>query len=374
MYNYLTGFRQGDEPTDDKSPTTLSLVLFKQSTLDALADECVPHAGTSEFQVHYRSIIVRLKNTTNELIVTVPTSFFNFEQTVSHASVGFETADEGAAATVALEGSQLVMPILLQEFPALQALQAYADHNGFEYSIIESNSGSIHRHPGDFSFSGIDRDKDPSEPGVIYRHLNAADAVKTDSVIYIASPTSPVKVVTTETRIVNVQETTNGIEGVYTEVPTITCILKDTTPATILVDTFISLLGDTDSENIILPYRFVYASGASKKTYPLTDEILTQFAATTDASSADLDNVIGTNIKARTFFAYGKKSAGKTTGIQVWHEGKLVAAEYDLVQRRYVPIKAAPTKTIPAVTHAHHVTEEELVQQQWSKNNYYDHY
>ena len=339
-----------DTPVDVKNHNILSLVLFKQSTLEDIADECIPYANSSEFQVHYRSIIVRLWNDRNELIVTVPTAFFNFKQTVAHASVNFETIHEAHAAEATKASSHATMPTLLQEFPALQGLKTYADANGFSYSIVESNSGSIHRHPGDFSFSSIDRDKSPDEPGVIYRHLNAVNAVKTDSVIYLP-PKGAAKIVTTETRIVNTHESVNGIVGSYTEVPTVTCILKDTTPTTVIVDTFESLLGDTSSEDVNLPFKYVRASGATAKEYPLVTEILNQFANTTVASSPNLDNVVGTNIEERKFFSYNYNRTSKPGAIKVWDNsvGALVDAEYDPTTQRYIPIKA-PAKTVTRVT------------------------
>lgn len=349
MANFFTSRYSGDIPTDVKRNNVLSLVLFKQSTLEAIADECIPYANASEFQVHYRSIIVRLWNDVNELIVTVPTAFFNFKQTVAHASVNFEMIHEAQAAELAKSGSHAVMPILLQEFPALQGLKNYADANGFSYSIVESNSGSIHRHPGDFSFSSIDRDKSPSEPGVIYRHLNAVNAVKTDSVIYLPV-TGLAKIVTTETRIVNTHESAKGILGTYTEVPTVTCILKDTTAlASTVIDTFNQLLGDAVDDNPELPFKYVRASGATTKEYPLVTEILSQFAATTLKSSPDLSYVIGANIEERKFFAYnyGKKS---TSSFKIWHEGKLVDAEYDRTLNKYVPIVSTTTPAVVAKT------------------------
>lgn len=346
-YKSRAGYIAQDTPVDVKNSNILSVVLFKQSTLENIASTCLPFANASEFQVHYRSIIVRLKNATNELIVTVPTAFFNFKQTVAHASVNFATADEGTAAENAKTGSNRVIPVLLQEFPALQALKAYADHNGFEYSIVESNNGSIHRHPGDFSFSSIDRDKSPNEPGVIYRHLNANNAVKVDSVIYLP-PRGAAKIVTTETRIVNVSESTNGIVGTYTEVPTITCILKDTSVETQIADTFDSLLGNASGEELNLPYRYVRASGATSKEYVLVTEILNQFANTTSASSADLTGVIGSNIEERTFFSYSYNKKTTASNVKVWDRevGALVEAEYDSVTQRYVPIKAKAAVTI----------------------------
>lgn len=360
MFNYSR--YQADTPTDVKDSSVLSLVLFKQSTLETIVNKCLPFAKGSEFQVHYRSIIVRLKNETNELIITVPTAFFNFQQTVSTGSVNFETANEGTAARRALVPSQALMPDLLSEFPALQALKTYADHNGFDYSIIESNSGSIHRHPGDFTFSSIDRDKSPNEPGVIYRHLNASDAVKTDSVIYIAA-NKLAKIVTTETRIVNVQESTNGITGTYTEVPTITCILQDA-EVTTAADSLVSLLGDPEVTEEQPSFKFVRASGATTKEYPLITEILNQFAATTEASSPDTAFVIGSHIEERSFWPKSKSvyTPKKTTGIRIWDKelGQLVPAVYDPVTITY--IKESP-KTIAK-------TDEELIADYYKSDNF----
>lgn len=349
-FNYYNKFAK-ETPTDRKNTNILSLVLFKQSTLEDIVTECLPFAKNSEFQVHYRSVIVRLRNATNELIVTVPTAFFNFEQEVEHSSVNFETSNEAKWAQAAQPSSINALNATLQEFPALQNLKNYAGYNGFEYSIVESNSGSIHRHPGDFSFSGIDRDKSPDEPGVIYRHLNAVDAVKTDSVIYIPS-VGKTKIVTTETRIVNVAESTNGITGTYTEVPTITCVLKDVDFSTTVIDTFSTLLGDSNETTDAAPYTFIRASGATSKEYPLVTEILDQFARTT--CSADISNVVGQNITQRIFTPYkGYGSHKSSSVVKIWDDNTkaLVPAEYNVQLGRYVPIAA----TAPVVSIEQHV-------------------
>jgi hypothetical protein len=209
-------------PTTGADNTILNVVLFKQSTLDEIARICLPEANGSEFQVHYRclQLIFSSPTTGNRLSVTIPTVFFNMPQKVSTASVDFNLNEVS-------EISKMVAPIseeLANEFAGAFPTQFFID-GGFEVEARESESGSIHRHPGNFGFSSTDLDNKVSEPGVIFRNLKATDRIQIDSVMYI--PNQTVQLVTTETRMVNIEPVEDGIEGSYKTAPTISFIWKD---------------------------------------------------------------------------------------------------------------------------------------------------
>lgn len=221
QYPLATARKTISEPTDTTDSNKLSVVFFQQSTLNTIASICKPSAGGNEFQVHYRSLIGRLKGPDGaELIVTFPTAFYNFPQKVSPAYIDYHLGEAQTAAQQVKGASEALINSWSNQSVLVKALQQL----GFE--LYESNSGSIHRHPSDFSFSGTDRDKDPSHPGVIYRSAKATDHVQTDSVIYL--PNGNVKLVTTETYIVNVQPSADGgVSGTYAQVPTVSYVLQD---------------------------------------------------------------------------------------------------------------------------------------------------
>jgi len=210
------------KPTTGRDDTLLNVVLFKQSTLDEIARICLPEAGGSEFQVHYRGLqlIFSSPTTGNRLAVTIPTVFFNMPQKVTNAAVDFNL-DEIS------EISKMVAPIseaLANEYAKAFPIQFFKD-GGFELEALETERGSIHRHPGNFGFSATDLDNQVKEPGVIFRNISAKDRIQVDSVMYI--PGQSVQLVTTETRVVNVEPVEDGIEGTYETAATISYIWKD---------------------------------------------------------------------------------------------------------------------------------------------------
>jgi len=141
------------KPSVGKDPNTLSIALFKQSALDKIAEVCLPKAGGSEFQVHYRGVqfIITKDNEPKRIVFTVPTVFFNFPQTVTTASVDYNL-DEVA------DLSNQVAPIsakMAEQIAAAFPLK-YFQNQGFNIEARELEMGSMHRHPGDFGFSSTD--------------------------------------------------------------------------------------------------------------------------------------------------------------------------------------------------------------------------
>lgn len=283
-------------PTDAKDMTKLSIVVMRQSVLDKLSRACVPVAGGSEFQIHYRALVARLKTEHSELIFTFPTAYYNFDQKVSTGSVEYSMADVNKIAEITREASSAKATEIFAS-PIISALHAM----GAE--IYESNSGSIHRHPGDFSFSSVDLDKDPEEPGVIYRQKEAKDFVQTDSVIYI--PTiGTTKVVTTETRSVNVSPAADGgISGTYTQIPTYSYIIQDSES---VGDVFEELLGTLDESTD--EFKIVTSLMKHRK-YPTLMALQNMYS---DIPVPDLTNVEPSRIVANYFSAGVGKGIKKT--------------------------------------------------------------
>lgn len=220
-YGYGT-YKRVQEPTDGVEDTTLNLVLFSQKFLNGVAAQCVPVAGGSEFQTHYRSLQVIVSNEQGRIVFTIPTVFFNFPQKVSTGSVDYDLREVDKISAELKPKSDALAAQIAQVFPV-----AFFQEMGFEVKMREGEVGSIHRHPGDFSFSSIDLDKDPEKPGVIYRQGHATDLIQTDSVLYIQAQ-NHVKLVTTQTRVVDARLIEGGgIDGVYKRAKTIAMIHKD---------------------------------------------------------------------------------------------------------------------------------------------------
>ena len=214
------------EPTDMLSLSKLSILLMNSSTIKDLFTKCIPNAKGSEFQVHYRAIVYHCHLGRAEVIVTVPTVFYNFPQEVSSGSVDYHLNDMTTAA-------EQVKPLSLAMVNQLHGISSYLDSKFDRVEVTEVADNSFHRHPSAFGFSSIDYDKDPTEPGVIYRKAQAVNIPQTDSVIYYGSEGG--RIHTTETRIVNVKQARdNGVEGTYTELPTLTYTFNDDIRNTVL--------------------------------------------------------------------------------------------------------------------------------------------
>jgi hypothetical protein len=252
-------------PTVGKDSTTLSAVLFKQSVLDEIAEMCLPKAGGSEFQVHYRSlqIIVESQKTGNRMVVTLPTVFFNMPQKVSTASVDFNLDEIAEISKQIAPISEKISEKYLEAFPV-----SFFESIGMKVSAREAEIGSLHRHPGNFGFSSTDLDNRVEEPGIIFRSLSVQDRVQVDSVMYI--PGKSVQLVTTETRVVNVEPTeSGGIHGSYLQTPTISCILDDTAPEV----GFEEFFGEEEKQE----YKFITGTSLIQKKYKQFNDIFTSF-------------------------------------------------------------------------------------------------
>lgn len=320
-------------PTDTRDTTKLSVVLLKQSTLNAISAICQPVAGASEFQVHYRALVTRIKNANNELIISIPTVFYNFKQKVAHASVDYHLDDIDKMAEEVKPISDAVINNIFSQVPLLGQLKAlYGDEAEVTYS--EVNSGSIHRHPGRFGFSGTDYTKTPSNPGVIYREAEATDKVHTDSVIYLGQRT---EIYTTETRILNIAPKDGGVEGTYCQIPTTTFLLNDvaaTEETSAVASTLADFLGGISEEtkDASGDYYITNAMGAING-YALVNEIINQFKEAT--ISEDISNVLASNITSTSFVTYGGKFTGNvgkkstTYGVAGVTYGELFDYDYD---------------------------------------------
>lgn len=299
-------------PTDTKDTSKLSIVLMRQSVLNAISAICQPVAGASEFQVHYRALIMRIKNTQNELIINIPTVFYNFKQTVAGASVDYHLDDIDNEAEAVRPISDKIVKDIFKDMPILLALkEMYGD--SAEVTFSEVNSGSIHRHPGRFGFSATDYTKTPSNPGVIYREAQATDKVHTDSVIYLGART---EIYTTETRILNIAPKDNGVEGTYCQLPTTTFLLNDLVPtdSAVVVNTMADFLGGIEEtmRDSSGDYYITNAMGAVTG-YAVVTEVINAFK---DASfEQDISHVLASHITGRySAYTYGQGNLIGTAG------------------------------------------------------------
>lgn len=294
-------------PEDTKDVTKLSIVLMRQSVLNAISAICQPVAGASEFQVHYRALVVRVKNDQNEFIINIPTVFYNFKQSVAHSSVDYHLDDIDNEALAVKGISDKVIQDIFKEMPLLGSLGAIYD-GAANVTFSEVNSGSIHRHPGRFGFSGTDYTKTPSNPGVIYREADATDKVHTDSVIYLGART---EIYTTETRILNIKPVDNGVEGTYCQIPTTTYVLNDIATGTSdTTDTSMQeFLGGLESvlKDPSGDYYITNAMGAVNG-YAMVTEVINAFKEA--KFEQDISHVLASHITSRGF-TYGYQGATK---------------------------------------------------------------
>ena len=254
------------EPIDTERSDKMSIVFFDTKTLNAITKMCLPFAKGSEFQIHYRALTVHIEKNDFEVMFSIPTTFYNFDQEVSSGSVDYELDDIDNEAEKVKPTSDEIVQKLLADLPFFTALEEL----GFKVSLKEGNSGSIHRHPGRFGFSTVDLGKDPESPGVIYRH-KVANSLHTDSVMYIDK--SHCEIYTTEARIVNIEGAEDGgVKGDYCQIPTMSIIRPEesTEPEADLAS---SVLGEVDVD-IFSSFHFVGAFGAEIKKYPMLGIIL----------------------------------------------------------------------------------------------------
>lgn len=293
-------------PKDTERKDKLSIVFFDSKVLNKITEMCIPQAKGSEFQVHYRAIAVHIEKDGFEVVITIPTAFYNFKQEVSISSVDYDLNDIDNEAESAKEDSEKMTSHLLKELPFFNALTTM----GYDVSFKEGDLGSIHRHPGRFGFSSIDLGKNPEFPGVIYRNKIAKDKFQTDSVMYISG--KECEIYTTEARLVNTKEASDGgVEGDYCEIPTISVIRPDEASEK-KKDDVSKVLGDIE-DDIFSKFHFVGAFGAEVKKYPMLEIILEMLYEMDYPVS--IDNVKPERITQ--YFAYlnknkakGKKSVG----------------------------------------------------------------
>ena len=125
------------EPTDMLSLSKLSILLMNSSTIKDLFTKCIPNAKGSEFQVHYRAIVYHCHLGRAEVIVTVPTVFYNFEQEVSSGSVDYHLNDMTTAA-------EQVKPLSLAMVNQLHGISNYLDSKFDRVEVKLSSRPDIH--------------------------------------------------------------------------------------------------------------------------------------------------------------------------------------------------------------------------------------
>ncbi len=279
------------KPKDAFDKNKIAFVFFDQQTLNSLTDECIEDAGSDEFQVGYRALLIRMKKGSFEAAMYFPTSFYNFEQEIGPSSVDFELQDLEREAEAVKAQSKENTQHILKALPVFEILKGH----GYEISFEEGNFGSIHRHPGRFGFSSIDTRKDPKDPGVIYRQVEAEDFWQVDSVMYIESAKHHTEIYTTECRIVNVKpHKDGGIDGTYTEMQTVTVVKPTKFTEETTIEAIEEVMGNIEKD-IFDKYII---KGVQKK-YPLFKAVLEMYKDV--EYIADVSNVDTKRIETKQY-------------------------------------------------------------------------
>ena len=237
-YNYA---RTYETPKTGAIDTDLVSVLFDQETLDTIMRKCLPKAGGSEFQFHYRALQVKLTNQKGERVIfTFPTVFFNFPQKVSGGSVDFNLVEVEERSEIVKDMSVELAQQIMTIFPT-DIFQSM----GFDVKFVEGEIGSIHRHPGRFGFSATDLRNNPLNPGVIFRVKEATDLHQVDSVLFCGQEA---ELFTTEARLFNTKQVDpndedKGATGTVDTCPTL-CYIKQDKPIVTPKNRFVNFFDD----------------------------------------------------------------------------------------------------------------------------------
>ena len=152
----------------------------------------------NEFQFSANALEIQLtsKDKKFRLFLVIPLAIFNYPQKVSHSYISFSLKDvsekakelEHLSKEKAKEVSSLLQPHIAQLSPIYNARYLYVE-----------NAISMHRHPGRFGFSAGDLDKNPDNPGVVYRNKSGKRFVQVD---YIMIWDSEMDIYTGESRYI----------------------------------------------------------------------------------------------------------------------------------------------------------------------------
>ncbi|MEM5803870.1 MAG: hypothetical protein QW350_04030 [Candidatus Aenigmatarchaeota archaeon] len=139
-------------------------------------------AKDNEFQFSANALEIQLtsKDKKFRLFLVIPLAIFNYPQKVSHSYISFSLKDvsekakklEHLSKEKAKEVSSLLQPHIAQLSPIYNARYLYVE-----------NAISMHRHPGRLGFSSGDLDKNPDNPGVIYRNKSGKRFAQVDYVM-----------------------------------------------------------------------------------------------------------------------------------------------------------------------------------------------
>jgi hypothetical protein len=132
--------------------------------------------------------------------LVIPLAIFNYPQKVSHSYISFSLKDVSEKAkeleSFSREKAKQVSSLLQPHIAQLSAI-----YNA-KYLYVE-NAISMHRHPGRFGFSSGDLDKNPDNPGVIYRNKSGKRFAQVD---YVMVWDSQMDVYTGESRYIMLRE------------------------------------------------------------------------------------------------------------------------------------------------------------------------
>ncbi len=343
------------KPTTGTQDSTLSVMLYTQKSLDEIAALCKPKAGGSEFQVHCRGaqIVIKKPEGTSRLVFTIPTYYFNMPQKVSSGSVDFNLDEVSEISNQIAPMSIKMVEAIGESFPT----QNFKDL-GYDVSFRELEMGSLHRHPGDFGFSGTDLDNQVEKPGVIFRNLKCVDKIQVDSVMYI--PGSKVKIVTTETRVVTVAPSEDeGIEGTYETAPTLCYIVPKEGEADINFEEFFGNAHAIEAGEI----DFHIDQFQTKESYPEIAGILSKFI---NGMDYEPQLIVDPELIEQEFI-YNRTTTykGKGTKHYNYYGNDLDYEEYDPYSGYEDP--AVTKKNLPASTSDAKDSKKSLTRPTWRK-------
>ena len=152
-----------------KDFSNAGVILMDDDVMQKIKTQSGPLAPSCEYQVHYWSMVCRIKFQDNSLLdICIPTVFFNYKQEVSGARIDFELSDVDEVSNKLLPVHNIKINELLKS-DIIDRIEALFPNT--ELSVLSTNLNSIHKHPGGInqSFSGTDLAADSTHnTGIVF--------------------------------------------------------------------------------------------------------------------------------------------------------------------------------------------------------------
>jgi len=303
---------------------------------------------TKEYQVHYINVIGRINSGHQQLDIAIPLVMYNYEQYVAGASVEFHLDNVTKANDKAIELAKKKF----DEFSITPMFKTLSESMGITNWMIQGFN-SIHAHPSGINhFSGIDYNKNASNPGVCFPLSSGSNIPNFASIIQHKQTFA--EIIHTEYRIFNGEE---NKEKIYEKGRCINIIKgyaatpppepKKLEPGDI--DNLFGVIPEQPKINYILKERKSYILLDSIEDNPILENIISELSKLweettfqTDTSLIRKDNIKFYKQKKYEDYVYNSNTKSNNSSLFRWNDD-----EKEYIEETYFSKNIQPkTKTI----------------------------